>query len=485
MVMAMLVALLTGGCSDFTPEGAPDVPELPTVANLRAVPSEFGIVLTWTLPTSAGLQVEGVRITRNNGMAVDVDGPVSEYTILGAAMGAENLYTVKVRYNGGYVSEGQSVAAVLPVRDLPNVTGLQASVSGRAVTLSWVLPTDMSNVTGITVMRDGAPVGTYPANTTSCELTKQPMGKDNNYTVCVVYADYYVSEGLSKTVYVEAVPMKAAFLLLAPTAAALPDDDERAAADWFINQDDAIFIHVADIPSLDLDEVSVIWVMVDREGQPFGWRNLPGGLGEDSTIEALKNFSAQGGSIYLSNMATQLAVPLGFVPDTMAPNLFNSGAGSDGGDVWVINPYLGWIFRPDGPNAGQQGYYDRTFHAIYKNLTFEDPNGYGYPNLPLIGPGRREDHNCMWDLNAFRDVMVPGNDVIERFEKTTNCLVLATWGHVVDHCVAGLVDFNPTTEHGRCVANGFAAYEWNQNSGINPYQHNVEQLTSNILDYLK
>ena len=75
--------------------------------------------------------------------------------------------------------------------------------------------------------------------------------------------------------------------------------------------------------------------------------------------------------------------------------------------------------------------------------------------------------------------------MIKNFEVTTNSLVLATWGHVRDHCVAGLVEFYSNSEHGRCIANGFAAYEWNQNSGENPYQHNVEQLTLNILDYLK
>lgn len=485
MVIAMVIALMTGGCSDFTPEGAPDVPELPTVANLKAEPQEFGILLTWTLPTNAAVEIEGVRITRNNGSAENLDGPVTDYMVAGADMGADNLYTVKVRYKGGYVSEGQSVSAVLPKRDLPDVTNLQASVSQRVVNLTWVLPVDMTDVTGISVLRDGTPVETLAANATSCELRKQPMGKDNEYTVRVVYADYYASEGVSKTVFVDLVPMKAAFLLLAPTPAALPDDDERAAADWFINQEDAMYIQVSDIAAIDTEEVSVIWIMVDREGQPYGWRNLPGGLGEDSTIEALKNFSAQGGSIYLSNMATQLAVPLGFVPDTMAPGTFGNGAGGDGTDVWTINPNLGWMFRPGGPNDGQQGFYDRTSHAIYEGLTFEDPNGYGYPNLPLIGPGRREDHNCLWDCNAFTGVMEPGKDVIERFENSNNCLVLATWGHVVDHCVAGLVDFNPTSEHGRCVANGFAAYEWNQNSGVNPYQRNIEQLTTNILNYLK
>lgn len=63
--------------------------------------------------------------------------------------------------------------------------------------------------------------------------------------------------------------------------------------------------------------------------------------------------------------------------------------------------------------------------------------------------------------------------------------MLATWGHVRDHCVAGLVEFYATSSHGSCVANGFAAYEWSQNPGPNPYQKNIERLTANILNYLK
>ena len=155
----------------------------------------------------------------------------------------------------------------------------------------------------------------------------------------------------------------------------------------------------------------------------------------------------------------------------MAPTLFGNGQGGSGTDVWVINPYLGVDFK----DGGDQGYYDRTAHAIYKGLTFEDPNNYGYLNLPLIGPGQREDHNCMWDCNIYGKGSE--RDVIRNFEVKTNSLVLATWGHVRDHCVAGLVDFYANDNHGRCIANGFAAYEWNQNSGANPYQHNVEQLT--------
>ena len=214
-------------------------------------------------------------------------------------------------------------------------------------------------------------------------------------------------------------------------------------------------------------------------GLPLGWENLPAEITSDETIAALRQYSANGGSLYLSNMATQLTVPLGFVPSTMPPTTYGNGEGGTGTDVWTINPYLGWDFR----NGSDQGFYDRTSHPVYEGLTMEDPNNYGYNSLPLIGPGQREDHNCLWDCNIYGKGNYP--DVIRNFEVTTNALVLATWGHVRDHCVAGLVEFYANAEHGRCIANGFAAYEWNQNSGTNPYQHNIEQLTMNILDYLK
>lgn len=228
-----------------------------------------------------------------------------------------------------------------------------------------------------------------------------------------------------------------------------------------------------------MDLYPVIWIEIDRVGLPLGWENLPSEITSDATISALRNYTANGGNLYLSNMATQLTVPLGFVPDNMAPTVYGNGDGGSGDDVWVINSYLGWDFR----NGSDQGFYDRTYHAIYKDLTLEDPNNYGYENLPLIGPGQREDHNFLWDCNIYGRGQYP--DVIANFEATTGSLVLATWGHVRDHCVAGLVEFYANANHGRCIANGFAAYEWNQNSGANPYQHNVEQLTLNILNYLK
>ena len=325
---------------------------------------------------------------------------------------------------------------------------------------------------------NGAPT-LLPADATTCTLKGQPMDRQLVYTVKVEYDNKYVSEGVSVITTVPYVASKMAYLMTAPTIADLPDDDERAAATWFAAQENAEFIQASQISSLDPDIYSVIWIEIDREGLPFGWQNLPADISSESTIAALREYSANGGSIYLSNMATQLTLPLGFVPEGMEPTIFGNGAGGSGDDVWVINPYLGWDFR----DGSDQGFYDRTAHAIYNGLTLEDPNGYGYENLPLIGPGQREDHNCMWDCNIYGKGNQP--DVIKNFEVTTNSLVLATWGHVRDHCVAGLVEFYAAGDHGRCIANGFAAYEWNQNSGPNPYQHNVEKLTLNILHYLQ
>ncbi len=391
LLVALLCTLL-GSCSDFQPTGMPDVPVLTKASALTAEVSGRKINLSWNLPADNNITGVKILVNGDNNSAITLPGHPTEYTLKGLTLDKNYLCTVKVMYEGGYVSEGVSVSAQMPAK------------------------------------LDG---------------------------------------------------VKMAYLMTAPDIASLPDDDERAAAEWFAAQPDAELIRPSQIASLDPDFYPVIWIEIDRVGLPMGWENLPAEITDAATIAALKEYSANGGSFYLANMATQLTVPLGFVPDNMAPTVFGNGDGGRGDDVWVINPYLGWDFR----NGSDQGFYDRTAHAIFKGLTLEDPNNYGYETLPLIGPGQREDHNCMWDCNIYGRGNQP--DVIRNFEVTTNSLVLATWGHVRDHCVAGLVEFYANAEHGRCIANGLAAYEWNQNSGVNPYQHNVEQLTANILNYLK
>lgn len=477
-VLAM--GAMFSSCSDFEPTGYPEVPALDKVTELKAEINGFNVDLSWQLP--AAEDVEGVLLIRNGNTnsPLRLDGHVTSYTAIGQPMDEDYFYTVKVLYEGGYVSEGVSVSVVLPHVDLPDVTSLAADVNGRTVTLSWRLP-DHDGITGVKIIRDGdiAAATVLQGAPTSFELKGQPMDRTITYSVAVIYETYYTSDGVSVKADIPYIAPKMGYLMTAATIQQLPDDDERAAATWFAAQDNAVLLQPSQLADIDPDIYPVIWIEIDRVGLPMGWQNLPAAISSDATIEALRNYSANGGSLYLANMATQLTVPLGFVPENMAPTVYGNGDGGSGTDVWVINPYLGWDFR----NGSDQGFYDRTAHAIYKGLTLEDPNNYGYDNLPLIGPGQREDHNCLWDCNIYG--RGDQSDVIKYFEVTTNSLVLATWGHVRDHCVAGLVEFYANASHGRCIANGFAAYEWHQNSGTNPYQHNIEQLTKNILDYLK
>lgn len=474
-VVAIMAATLMGACSEFEPTGYTELPNLEKVNDLKAEVNGFDVNLTWSLP-STQLPITGLVISTNGSGAINLPATATSYTVVGQPMDVDYFYTVKVKYEGDYVSEGVSVSAKLPFVSLPAVTNLTGSNTGRNVTLSWTLPSDVTDLTAIRVLRDGMVLESLPADATTITLKSQPMDAESTYGVEAIYKNYYPSAAQEVKINIPFIPTKMGYLMTAATIQQLPDDDERAAASWFEAQENAVLLQPSDIPGIDPEEYTVIWIEIDREGLPFGWENLPI---DAATIDALRAYSEAGGSLYLANMATQLTVPLGFVPDNMAPTVFGNGGGGEGNDVWVINPYLGWDFR----NGADQGFYDRTMHAIYKGLTLEDPNGYGYDNLPLIGPGHREDHNCLWDCNIYGRGDQP--DVIKNFEVTTGSLVLATWGHVRDHCVAGLVEFYGNDNHGRCIANGFAAYEWNQNSGTNPYQHNVEQLTLNILNYLK
>ncbi|MDE5877990.1 MAG: DUF4960 domain-containing protein [Muribaculaceae bacterium] len=478
-MLVMAIFSMLGACSDYTPKGYEEVTGLETVRDLKASVENRVVTLTWALPSAK--DITGVRVMRDGDFhnAVTLEGAPTTYSVKGQPMDQTVLYTVKVLYSDNHVSEGVSVDATVPFEELPAASGVRSEVAGRTVTLHWSMPS-AAGITGVRILCNGSQVAEYEGAVTNCELKQQPMGEELVYSVEVIYDGFYAAKATSAAALViEKVATKAAYLLLADSPSQLPDDDERAAAAWFATLPDAEFVTISQIASLDPEEYTVLWIEVDRVGLAYGWENLPDGISSPETIAALKAYTAAGGNLYLSNMATQLTVPLGIVPDNMAPSIFGNGDGGSGDDVWVINPFLGVDFKDNGA----QGYYDRTAHAIYKDITLEDPNGYGYLTVPLIGPGQREDHNCMWDCNLY------GNggyaDVIKNFEVTTNSLVLATWGHVRDHCVAGLVDFNPNSQHGRCVANGFAAYEWNQNSGTNPYQHNVEQLTLNIINYLK
>ncbi len=277
-------------------------------------------------------------------------------------------------------------------------------------------------------------------------------------------------------------------------------NQEKTAAQYFVkNFANGELVSVADAAKLKADTYDAVWVHVDRVGMGMGADKLPDGFGSEAFASALASYLNEGGNIYLSKHATQLTPSIGRIPESYGPHLFADGDGGKGTDVWTIQAIIGamndaTLFPDAAPSRvfDDSQVYDHTGHAIYAGLQTV-PAGYQYANFvsatyPMEGTNDgtemwREDHNCMWDLNSYQYVS-EGKNTTEKFEKDFNCEVLGTWGHVQDYCVAGIVEFKPEDGKGTVIANGLAACEWAPREGVNAFQGNLENLTTNTLNYL-
>lgn len=297
-----------------------------------------------------------------------------------------------------------------------------------------------------------------------------------------------------------------ALMCAAPIAAANPsvgmligyettandNPQESAAAKWFEETyPDGVIITPSQLDKIDAKEVPAIWVHIDRLGIGMGYNNLPEAF--KAATPALKKYVEEGGSLYLSKHATQMVHELGRIDAAYAPGIFGDGDGGKGNDVWCLNAYLGSMMTYV-PDADPTQIYDRTTHPIYDGMELwaaksEKISDYPHPAYPMLGTAdgsaiHREDHNCMWDLNAYKWT-ADGKNTLEKFENQYDCTVLGTWGHVQDYCVAGIVEFKPTaTIKGNIIANGLAACEWAPRTANNAYHSNLTKLTENTLNYL-
>ena len=363
-------------------------------------------------------------------------------------------------------------------------SNLQYTQSKKDVTITWTSP---SGADEVAIFKDNTQVTALPASTTTYTFKNAADGVEHIYTVKAIYTSAgRISEGVSISVMLES-NTKAAFLL--PTGVndytALPDDDERAAGEFFqenfVNDGKGLFIHTSDITSLDLEVVPVIWIMIDRVGLGSGVSNLTK-VYSSSEISVIKSYVRSGGNLFLSNHATQLATAIGRMPYEVT--CFGDGEGGEHSDIWATTTILG---------AGMGTIYDRTSHDIFSGITQDNYNAYGHNTIALLGPGSQEDHNCFW-IPAD----IPGRtwgdngdaNTIPDYEKALTCKILAGWGQVTDYCVGAIVEFEPTGEFkGTVLCNGLAAFEWNQNKPAsgdqNVYQNNIEKLATNTLNYLK
>ena len=355
---------------------------------------------------------------------------------------------------------------------LSTVTDLNTSVDGRLVTISW------SPVAGAVSYRVYRNDNLVAETTETTYSEKVGYSTDYKWTVKYVDAAGLVSLGQTTGVINVAKPdvpdVKGAntvgYLLVTSTVSELPEA-ERIAAEWFqtnyVDKGEGAFVSLAALPAITKDQFAALWIHFDRLDIEVGYQNLP--LDNDA-ISAIQDYYYDGGNLYLSKMATQVITAVGRC--TMAPNLFYSGEGSVGGDVWYCNAQMG---------TGGQWQYDRRSHQVFRGMTADNSFYTDHSAYPLIGMTFRTDHNCMWDLNACG--LAVTTNTIEAWEQATTSTVLGTWGQVVDYCCAGIVDFAPSgAALGRALCNGLAAYQFTSD---NQYADNIFQMTKNSLDYVR
>lgn len=95
------------------------------------------------------------------------------------------------------------------------------------------------------------------------------------YSVQLIYDEYYASEAATAQVKVPYIAPKMAYLLTAAKWQDLPDDDERAAAEWFSKQENAEFISPSQVADLDVDLYPVTGLRLTVSVSPSAGRIFP------------------------------------------------------------------------------------------------------------------------------------------------------------------------------------------------------------------
>ncbi len=258
---------------------------------------------------------------------------------------------------------------------------------------------------------------------------------------------------------------KTAIIISANSIQEIVDDDEKKAAEWFVNTSAEMgdIIPVGNIleGSIDLSLYTTIWIHIDRED---GTVDLYEDFKKSEFLTALKTYYQNGGNLLLTTHATRLLYLLDRV--SLEPNVVNGGESQFVNETWTVNPTI-------------KGICNYEAHPIYSGLATS--RQYPHKTFRLISSGQKEDHNCLWDV----DMLGLEGDPLTSFEKQTNSRVIGTWGQNIENPIAGIVEFLPNPAFkGKCITIGIGAYEWNVNDGTNIYQTSIENITSNSLEYL-
>lgn len=239
------------------------------------------------------------------------------------------------------------------------------------------------------------------------------------------------------------------------------DDDEQAAYDWFIGNDnlqglDKVVFTPDNISTLNAKDVKVLWIPINRQGDND---NVVKPSAIYKNVETLKKYVQDGGNLYLTNHATLLVSEIGRILADYNPNTVSYGAPAENKDPWGVNPRFADM--------------DYRGHVLYSGFDAGSKGNLWDDNYFLNSGTFKEDHNCLWTgITSYTD-----------FINATNSHILGKWSQNGDRNNFGVVEFMPNDDYkGTILCNGLAAYEWNCDG--NEYVDNIKKFTENSISYL-
>lgn len=465
IVLLASLFLITGCYKRDLEDVLPPVLSSVTDMKYTYIADNDSVEVSWVNPNSTG----GLTaIVNYSGGVLVLPGEQSKLTYGIIKTNTEYFFTIKLKDTLGNYSLGQTVR--FNREGASNVSDIAFVQEEDTVFVSWKLPNEALNNIKVNVKAETYQ-NTYElgGTATSLKLVGLPL---NSYQF--TFSTTNTQNQLSHTQYesFRVGPTKIAFLSVYSGIGSIIDDDEIAAAQWFdaniTNKQFITFQQILD-GSVNLSQFRVIWWHSDE----VGGKDLPAIARNPIVIEAMNQFYKSGGNLLLSIHATMYLEHLGRIPAGFSGGkAIGDGGGGDNPDTWTISVNL--------------KSFDNSSHPIYKDLIVNNTPNNG-KEIPIIGPGWKEDHNCNWtDVPAPHGYTNGDDTFIPFLANTFGVKMLGAWGHVRDYYMVAIGEMMPFGDYqGTAITFGIGGYEWNQNSGTNPNQQQIQQLTKNALLYLK
>ncbi len=460
IIILSLFVLINYSCSQDRDIIADAENEVPSVENLKVELVGDIAKLTWNNPTYTGNTQ--IILKHNNGVEL-LDFSKSSYEFEIGDVNIEYFFTIKLKnIDTGSFSIGKTVSLTREgPKPVLNFVGSQVS---NSVILKW--DTQDPNITGIKLTIDGSQVINLPSDAKTYTLADAEL-REYNFKINTVNSNNQVSPSKSLSFKVGAT--KIGYLGVAANVASISDDDEKASAAWlFKTYPDAEYISFADINAgKDLSKFRVLWWHYDKQDDNPA---LPAVALSANVVSAITNFHANGGGLLLNTHAIEYLWTIGRITENFG-KLKGAGGGFSNGDTWSVNVNIGLI-------------HNESTHPLYQGVeTFTVDQR---KIIKLIGPGYREDHNFVLWIGDYYGIGNNNEQVYLNLVNNAKLKPLGTWDSINDYWMMGNFEAMPNNNFkGTAIAIGIGGFEWNQNSGLNIYQKNIEAITKNALEYLK